>query len=234
VTPGLAASASPVAGDQQLGVRLDAVKRVHRMERDLAKLQRRSQAAASGLVEAFERRLQLLEDRGYARGWSLTARGERLRFVYNELDLLLAEAAESGLLSELGPAELAALASMFIFEARQSDVIGDWPNAAVATRGEAIYDLSDELAAAEDKRRISVARPPDAGFAEVAFNWTAGALLEDLFDDDEVGAGDFVRNMRQLVDLLRQLRDAYPELADTARAAIKVIDRGVVAAGGQV
>ena len=43
-----------------------------------------------------------------------------------------------------------------------------------------------------------------------------------------------MRNMRQLLDLLRQLRDAYPELSDTARAAIKVIDRGVVAAGGQV
>lgn len=234
VTPGLAAATNPVAADPQLGVKLDAVKRVKRMERDLAKVERRSKAAASGLVAAFERRLRLLEDRGYSKGWSLTPRGERLRFVYNELDLLLAEAVESGLLSDLEPAELAAVASMFTYEARRSDTVGDWPTAAVAERGEAVYDLSDELAAAEEQRRISVGRPPDAGFSEVAFNWTEGALLEDLFDDDEVGAGDFVRNMRQLLDLLRQLRDAYPDLAASARTAIKQIDRGVVAAGGQV
>jgi ATP-dependent RNA helicase HelY len=58
--------------------------------------------------------------------------------------------------------------------------------------------------------------------------------LEEIFADDEVGAGDFVRNMRQLLDLLRQLRDAYPELAPIARLALRQIDRGVVAAGGQV
>jgi len=234
VTPGLAASTSPVAADPQLGLKLDAVRRVRRMERDLAKLERRSKAAASGLVEAFERRLRLLEDRGYSHGWSLTPRGERLRFVYSELDLLLAEATEAGLLSGLDPPALAAVASMFIYEARHSDAVGGWPTAEVEDRGEAIYDLSDTLAAAEDQRRINAARPPDAGFAEVAFDWTEGALLEDLFDDDEVGAGDFVRNMRQLLDLLRQLRDAYPQLAGTARDAIKLIDRGVVAAGGQV
>ena len=47
-------------------------------------------------------------------------------------------------------------------------------------------------------------------------------------------AGDFVRNCRQLLDLLRQLRDAYPALANVTRDAIKAIDRGVVAIGGRV
>jgi superfamily II RNA helicase len=44
--------------------------------------------------------------------------------------------------------------------------------------------------------------------------------------------GDFVRVSRQLADLLRQLRDAAPEMRDDADAALQAIDRGVVAAQG--
>ncbi len=56
--------------------------------------------------------------------------------------------------------------------------------------------------------------------------------MDDLFGQDEAAAGDFVRNCRQLLDLLRQLRDTYPHLRDGASRAVKAIDRGVVAAGG--
>jgi hypothetical protein len=35
-----------------------------------------------------------------------------------------------------------------------------------------------------------------------------------------------------LVDLLRQLRDVFPELESDCRAALNAIDRGVVAAQG--
>jgi superfamily II RNA helicase len=44
--------------------------------------------------------------------------------------------------------------------------------------------------------------------------------------------GDFVRVSRQLADLLRQLRDAAPELRDETAAALRAVDRGVVAAQG--
>lgn len=37
---------------------------------------------------------------------------------------------------------------------------------------------------------------------------------------------------RQLVDLLRQIRDVSPELADVARDTLAAVDRGVVAAMG--
>jgi len=234
VKPGFAADTNPVAADPDLAVRLDAAKRARRKERDLAKLERRSQSVSTGLVAAFERRLAVLDSRGYTNGWELTSRGERLRFVYNELDLLLAESVEAGLLTGLAPAELAAVATLFTFEPRRADLAEELPTDVVTERGEGIFELSRELAAEEQRQRINPSRVPDPGFAAIAFDWTEGASLEDLFDDDEAGAGDFVRNMRQLVDLLRQLRDAYAELAPVARRAIVAIDRGVVAAGGQV
>ncbi|MDP3984119.1 MAG: hypothetical protein Q8Q52_03835, partial [Acidimicrobiia bacterium] len=65
----------------------------------------------------------------------------------------------------------------------------------------------------------------------LAFRWAHGVELEDL-DDKRLQPGDFVRVSRQLVDLIRQLRDVAPEIETEAKAALSAIDRGVVAAMG--
>ncbi len=77
-------------------------------------------------------------------------------------------------------------------------------------------------------------RPPEAGFAAIAYRWASGAGLQDLFGEEGAGVGDFVRNCRQLIDLLRQLADAAPRLAPVLSQAIAAVDRGVVAASGAV
>ena len=46
-------------------------------------------------------------------------------------------------------------------------------------------------------------RCPEAGFASIAYRWGRGAGLDDLFGEEGGGVGDFVRNCRQLIDLLR-------------------------------
>jgi len=44
--------------------------------------------------------------------------------------------------------------------------------------------------------------------------------------------GDFVRNCRQLIDLLRQIEDVEATTPPGTRAALRGLDRGVVAAQG--
>jgi ATP-dependent RNA helicase HelY len=53
-----------------------------------------------------------------------------------------------------------------------------------------------------------------------------------VLDDEQMSGGDFVRNIRQLIDLLRQLGDAAldPATRRSARAAAEALHRGVVAA----
>ena len=53
---------------------------------------------------------------------------------------------------------------------------------------------------------------------------------------EEMTGGDFVRNVKQLIDLLRQVADVapVPETARTARAAADALFRGVVAATSSV
>jgi len=66
-----------------------------------------------------------------------------------------------------------------------------------------------------------------------AMRWAAGQSLFEIFGDEDVTAvGDFVRNCRQLIDLLRQIRDLTPEPLPGVRAALRGVDRGVVAAEG--
>jgi ATP-dependent RNA helicase HelY len=170
----------------------------------------------------------------YVRGWELTEQGERLRFVYNELDLLLAESVTQGHLLGLDGPGLAAVASVFTYEERPRDEPGRAPSDVVIERAETIMELWDALVALEGEAGVPETRSPDPGFAGTVQAWAEGADLVDLFGEDEFAAGDFVRNCRQLLDLLRQLRDAFPAIAVAASDAIRAVDRGIVAVGGRL
>jgi ATP-dependent RNA helicase HelY len=211
---------------------LAALRSIPRRERQIASLRRRIGSSGKGLVPQLRAILALLQRRGYASDWTLSAAGERLRFIYNELDLLLAEALAEGLFTGLEPAEAAALASAFTFEPRRDAAAGYWPTAALAERWDRLESLWRGLADEEEAARLAVTRPPEAGFGEIAYRWASGAALGSLFDDEAGGVGDFVRNCRQLIDLLRQIRDVAPETRETVDAALAAIDRGVVAAAG--
>ena len=190
------------------------------------------------LARQFDQVLAVLETWGYLDGWSLTPGGELLRQIYSESDLLVAEALRSGTLDGTTPAELAALVSCFTFERRGPDADRGrpppaWPTSRVAQR---FRDLSRQwrsLHGAEDAAGLPETRAPDAGLTEAMHGWAAGDALADLLEeDDELTGGDFVRHVKQAVDLLRQLALAAPDPATraTAEAAAAACYRGVVAA----
>lgn len=225
-------TAPGVEGCPDLDAHLGWVKRAQRSEAEIRRLRSRIQKGDKGVVLTFNALLELLETWGYVKGWNLTEKGRRLRFVYNELDLLLTESIDRGLLDGLSPAELSAVASVFTFESRRVEQEPAPPAGLVGDRCRQIENLAAELGGAERALRLPETRQPDQGFAVVAHAWAAGHDLEELFDDD-MAAGDFVRNCRQLIDVLRQLRDEFPGLRRVAADAVKKMDRGVVAAGGK-
>ncbi|HSJ27364.1 MAG TPA: DEAD/DEAH box helicase [Acidimicrobiia bacterium] len=199
--------------------------RIERLRGDL-------RSAGIGLLEEFHAIIDLLEEFDYADGWSLTPRGTRLRQVYNEMDLLLTESLEQGVFWSLTPPEMAAVASLFVYEPRgDQETAPEWPNATVGERFDRVAELWETLTDAERRHRLTPSRIPDGGFAMAAYRWASNVELDDL-EYGSLAAGDFVRVSRQLVDLLQQIRDAFPELAEDARATLRVVDRGVVAAQG--
>ncbi len=222
----------PVAGCPDAARHLAAARRVVRTRRKLDQLRAAKRSSGHGLVEEFAAIRGLLEDLDYIHDWRLTPRGQRLRGIYNESDLLLTEAIERGIFYGLEAVELAALVSVFVYESRtDTPSIAEWPSAALAERWDDLDLIWKDLVERERAARLTPTRRPDPGFAGIAHQWASGVDFDDV-GTKGMAPGDFVRVSRQLVDLVRQLRDTAPELRESAIGALKSIDRGVVAAQG--
>ena len=91
--------------------------------------------------------------------------------------------------------------------------------------------MSNKIAKDEERSGVTPHRSLDAGLMDVTFAWASGDELIDILDED-LTAGDFVRTMKQLIDLLRQISlvAEKQQTRDTAQAAIQATLRGVVAA----
>jgi ATP-dependent RNA helicase HelY len=217
---------------------LRALRRAERLERELADLERRVRSRTGSLVDTFDRVLQLLEGWGHLDGWALTRRGEQLVRLYHECDLLIAEALEEGLLDDLDPAALAGLTSAFVYEQRSSgpDLEPWFPSKAVAHRADRLVQLATELNVDERDLGLPLTRTPDAAFFPLAHAWAAGDDLDHVLADEELSGGEFVRTVKQLIDLLRQVGEAStgPATAATARRAADAVHRGVVAASSTI
>ena len=231
-------SSHPVASCPELRDHLRAAARVERLSGDARRLETRIRGRSESLARQFDRVLRVLEAWGYVEGWRLTEAGERLSRIYHECDLLVAESLEAGLLDGLDPAAVAALVSVFTYEARgPGPATTPWfPSHRVRERWAEIERLSHQLNEAEEEGGLPVTRPPDPGFVAAAYAWAAGENLGELIADEEISGGDFVRNVKQLLDLLRQLADVVGDPATTAaaRTAADRLFRGVVAASSVV
>ena len=77
-------------------------------------------------------------------------------------------------------------------------------------------------------------REPDLAFCWVSYRWASGHSLGAILKGTELTVGDFVRSMKQIIDLLRQIGNASPHLSQTVENALKRIDRGIVSYAGIV
>ena len=230
--------AHPVAGCPDVRRHVRAAGRAERLEKDRRRLERRIRGRTESLARQFDRVLRVLEAWGYVDDWTLTETGGQLARLYHESDLLVAEALGAGLFDDLDPAAVAGLASTFTYEARGAGPGPQpwFPSSAVRRRWTELERLAVELNQAEDEAGLPLARPPDAGFFALAYSWAAGDDLRELIADDEMSGGDFVRNVKQIIDLLRQIRTValQPATAEAAGAAADRLFRGVVAASSTV
>lgn len=212
---------------------IDAARAARRLEARLESQQRRASAVGPAVVRQFRSTTDVLDKLGYTSGWELTPKGAQLRFLYNDLDLVLAETLAAGLFAGLAPPAVAAFASAFTFQPRRAETPGTWPRE-LTEQGRAVTQISARVAAVETSQGLDPSRPPDPGFATTIWAWAEGASLADLFEDEDPGIGDFVRRARQLIDLLRQIDGTNSVVGSTVIDAIRAIDRGVVAAAGAV
>lgn len=205
-------------------------ERADRLDRETQGLRTRIAQRTHVIANTFDRVCAVMESLDYITPTSVTENGQMLSRLYAELDLLAAECLRREVWADLSPAELAAVASMLIFESRGDDKkTVRIPQGAVTTAITSTVRIWGELKELESDHGLSTLKEPDAGFAWAAYKWASGQRLESVLKEAEVTAGDFVRTSKQLVDLLEQLADSPSSVAGTARKAIAMVRRGVVA-----
>jgi ATP-dependent RNA helicase HelY len=224
----------PAATCPDLSRHRRAAAQVTRYERERSALERQVRGRDATLARHFDRVLELLGRRGYLAGWELTEAGARLARLYHEADLLVAECLERRVFDGLDGPTLAGLASGFVYEHRgTSEPSAPWfPSADARRRWRHIEQLHAELNGDEERARLPLTRAPDPGFVALAHAWAAGEGLDDLLAEEDVSGGDFVRTVKQLLDLLRQLAEVAPEPAtrSAAASAAEGLFRGVISA----
>lgn len=228
----------PVASCPDLDAHLAAAADRDRLRRQVAELDARISGKETSLTDRFGRVERLLTRWGFLDGWALTPRGRILASVFHESDLLIAAAIADGLLDGLDPAELAGVASVFTYEHRSKEPPAPprYPSPTVADRVRSIEALARDLQAAEADARLPRTATPDPTFLAQARAWAAGERLGVVLDPADLSGGDFVRNIKQLIDLLGQVATVAPLASTrrTARAAAEQMHRDLVAVSSEV
>src|SRR5579859_6107530 len=202
-------------------------ERYLRLARETETLEHRVAGRSHVIARTFDRVCRVLERLGYLDGDTVTADGRRLAGLYSELDLLAAECMRRGLWDGLSPAELAACVSALSFESRQPDDTHP-PRLPKGRAPDVLAEMVrtwSELDQLEKDNDLSFLRGPDFGFAWAAYRWARGVKLENvLAESPDLTPGDFVRSVKQLIDLLDQIASASASAPDPASASASAPD----------
>jgi ATP-dependent RNA helicase HelY len=210
-----------------------------RLKRDTDQLRSQISGRTGAVAQIFDRVTDVLLELGYLTAseqpgggeLEVTASGRVLMRIYGERDLLVSECLRRGLWDDLDAAGLAALASSLVYEPRRegSDAGERLPRGTFRAALEATEAVWEEIQSLELAHRLPEGTAPSPGMALATQRWAQGAALDLVLRDAELAAGDFVRWMKQAVDLLDQISlVADGPVGRRARQAIDSIRRGIV------
>ncbi|MEO7804188.1 MAG: DEAD/DEAH box helicase [Actinomycetota bacterium] len=211
-------------------------ERESRLQKENENLRKRVRARTQTLSRQLDKVLRVLHEFGYIENFSLTPKGSLLSRIYNENDLLVSEVLTRGWLDDLTPAELAAAASLFVFQSRGPFEIGGvLPTASTQRLFSKVTRLAERIQRTESRAGVEMTRGVEAGFAQNVHRWSSGAPLDEVLDETST-PGDFIRSCKQTIDLMRQIAETNfdPLLRDGLMAAAASVNRGVVAYVGQI
>ncbi len=205
-----------------------------RAKREYERLATAIEGRTDSVAKEFDRVCAVLDDLGFLDGETVTGRGEELRRIFGERDLVVIEAVESGAWDGLNAAELAAVSSTCVFEARSEhdpdvDLTGG-RDGRMALAWERTRAAQTRVNRAENRAGAPLTTEVESGLMVAVHAWASGASLATSMGAADLQGGDFVRWIRQVMDLLDQLRRIdRPGLARRAVEARDLLARGVVA-----
>ena len=200
---------------------------------------RQIQGRTNTIAKTFDRVCGVLTGYGYletsdAGVLSISADGQRLRRIYGEKDLLISQSLRMGAFNDLDAAEIAALASVLVYQAKREDrgLRPKMPSVSLESAVDTVVREWSALEDVEEANKLPLTGEPELGLVWPIFKWAKGRHLQDVLSGTDLAAGDFVRWVKQVIDLLDQLADIPnldPRISRLCAESIKLIKRGVVA-----
>ncbi|MGN6441703.1 MAG: DEAD/DEAH box helicase [Arthrobacter sp.] len=210
-----------------------------KLRRETDGLVRQIQGRTNTIAKTFDRVCDVLSAYGYLEdtgdgGLKISPDGQRLRRIYGEKDLLISQSLRLGAFDDLDAAEVAALASVLVFQAKREDrgLRPRMPSVSLETSVDIVVREWSMLEDVEEENKLPLTGEPELGLVWPLYKWARGRHLQDVLSGTDLAAGDFVRWVKQVVDLLDQLAKIPgldPRLARLCAEAINLIRRGVVA-----
>ncbi|WP_427131640.1 DEAD/DEAH box helicase [Pseudarthrobacter sp. S9] len=202
-------------------------------------LVRQIQGRTNTIAKTFDRVCGVLTSYGYletsdAGVLSISPDGQRLRRIYGEKDLLISQSLRMGAFGDLDAAEVAALVSVLVYQAKREDrgLRPKMPSVSLESAVDTVVREWSALEDVEEANKLPLTGEPELGLVWPIFKWAKGRHLQDVLSGTELAAGDFVRWVKQVIDLLDQLAkipNLDPRVARLCGDAIKLVKRGVVA-----
>ena len=227
----------PCHGCSDRKVHMAAWHENHRLKRESDALTAKIEGRRTALARRFDALCRVLSELGYLDAGDdlgVTSRGLLLAGVHTELDLVATEVLTSGALDHVQPATAAAVAAALVYESRQDEQQAIvLPSAEVRETMLALHRAWAKVTAVEAEHRVQPSRPLDYSMVPSVYRWATGQNLTQVIHGQTFSPGDFVRAVRQCIDVLRQMA-AVTGLAPTAkssiRAAAALLDRDIVSA----
>ncbi|KUM33039.1 DEAD/DEAH box helicase [Arthrobacter sp. EPSL27] len=214
-------------------------ERYWKLRQETDGLVRQIQGRTNTIAKTFDRVCGVLSSYGYletsdAGVPAISPDGQRLRRIYGEKDLLISQSLRLGAFSDLDAAEVAALASVLVYQAKREDrgLRPKMPSVSLESAVDIVVQEWSVLEDIEEANKLPLTGEPELGLVWPIFKWAKGRHLQDVLSGTDLAAGDFVRWVKQVIDLLDQLAkipSLDPRVARLCGDAIKLIKRGVVA-----
>jgi ATP-dependent RNA helicase HelY len=210
-----------------------------KLRRETDVLVREIQGRTNTIAKTFDRVCGVLSSFGYLETSesgkvTINADGQRLRRIYGEKDLLISQSLRQGAFNDLDAAEVAALGSVLVYQAKREErgLRPRMPSVSLETAVDIVVREWSVLEDAEEENKLPLTAEPELGLVWPIFKWAKGRHLQEVLTGTDLAAGDFVRWVKQVIDLLDQLAKIPgldPRLSRLCAEAIILVRRGVVA-----
>ncbi len=203
-------------------------ERYEKLRIETNNLERKMTLRKSVIPRTFGNVVEVLNALQYVSDGRLTEHGRHLTRIFAERDLLVSEVVRRGLIDDLQSEEIPSLLSGLLFESRSDDRQLPRIPKAFTTKVQEVARIWNELISIESEYGLQTQREPDFSMSWSVHRWSSGVSIAKILRETDTTAGDFVRHIKQIIDLLGQLVEADEKNAEKYRNALKLIDRGLV------